>query len=586
MSVMSQADQQWSREQFGNMGDGFINWVDQNPHLYKTYVTDRQAAGASTDLRYVYDLWRKPPDSAPATPTSASTSSSAGASNISDTAQVVPGTPQADNQMNIVDYAGQLATNPSLGLTKDDPSTPQNESMFMQDQIKDIDENAAGTNVNGTDPKYQMDPSGTNVTPETVQNTSTAAEVDPRTAQTYDAQQTQQNVEQNAQMTGAQGQVSNQAQIDPPQIDIDSIGTGLNPDGSMNQVGNALNQAAQQDLNTVDPKATLKGQLDILQSEFVGQNGEAKIPSWAAATARSVQKIAAFKGMTGSAATSAMSQALLEASVGVAQQDAAFFQTLTIKNLDNRQQQTINKANVLARMEEVNADARLTAAIQNSKAFLEMDMKNLDNQQQANLVNTQNRVQSILEDAKSENASRLFGAQSQNEMDQFYDQLNTNIRQFNSAQTNGMAQFNTGEVNSAKKFNAELETSREKFYQEMQYNIDMANAKWRQTVTLTESQQQFEAAATDVKNMLGLSVEQLNQLWDRSDALLDYVWKSAESEADRKNRLVLQQMANDSASNLASLQAQGQASAGIGSILGSVAGKIAGSDAFTGWLFG
>lgn len=500
-----------------------------------------------------------------------------GASNISDTTQIVPGVPQADNQMNVVDYAGQLVTDPSKGLTKDNPDTPQNESMFMQDHLQDIDENAEGTNIDGSDPKYQNDPGALNQN--AAQGTaSTAQEIDPRQAATYEAQQTQDNVTQNGQATAAQGQVSQGSQVTAPQIDIESIGTGLNPDGSMNQVGQALQEYAQQDLNAVDPKATLKGQIEILQSEFTGPNGEPKIPMWAAATARNVSKIAAFKGMTGTAATAAMSQALMEASLGIAQQDAAFFQTLTIKNLDNKQQQTINRANVLARMEELNQDARTVAAIQNSKAFLEMDLKNLDNAQQAEILNAQNRVQAILEDAKAENTARLFAAQSENDMAKFYDGLNESIRRFNASQLNEMSQFNAGEQNSMSKFNAELENSREKFYQEMQFNIDLANAKWRQTVTLTENEQAFEAAATDVKNMLGLSVEQLNQIWDRSDALLDYIWKSSENDLDRKNKLAQIQLQGN-------LQQQSDSSRGIGSIFGTLLGNVVGSDQFLNWLF-
>jgi len=105
-----------------------------------------------------------------------------------------------------------------------------------------------------------------------------------------------------------------------------------------------------------------------------------------------------------------------------------------------------------------------------------------------------------------------------------------------------MSQFNVGEVNQANQFNASLENAREQFYMNMQYAVDSANAKWRQTVTLTNSEMEFQAAATDVKNMLGLTTEALNQLWDRSDSLLDYAWKEGENEKDREHRLELAKM--------------------------------------------
>ena len=171
-----------------------------------------------------------------------------------------------------------------------------------------------------------MNPTGVQASTSTVSNTAQASEVNPQQAQGYTADTTADKVAQQD-MTAAQGQVDPRANVEAPQIDMKGTATGTNEDGSINYTGQALQDYASQGLNTVDPKATLKGQLDELQSEFVGPSGEPKIPAWAAGAARSVSRIAAFKGMTGTAATAAMAQALHEASVTVAQQDAQFFQT-------------------------------------------------------------------------------------------------------------------------------------------------------------------------------------------------------------------------------------------------------------------
>lgn len=418
--------------------------------------------------------------------------------------------------------------------------------------------------VNKDDPAYQMDADKLNQTASTVEANQVAQVeqiVDPREAPTTQVQTTQQNVTDNAQVQAAQGQVRQEAIIDPPQLDVNATARGEN------EVGKALDDFASQDLNSVDSKATLKGQLDILQSEFVGPTGEPKIPSWAAGVARNVSKIAAFKGMTGTAATAAMSQALLEASVSVAQQDTQFFQTLTLQNLNNEQASIINKANVLSKMDLANLDSRMAAAVQNSKNFMDMDLTNLSNEQQAQVINAQSRFQSILEDAKMVNTARMFDTSNQIEMDKFYDQLNTGISQFNATQSNSMLQFNSSETNQMKQFNATMETQREQFYREMQYNIDVANAKWRQTVTLTNNQNKFDAVSRDVQNTVDMSKEQLNQLWDRSDALLDYLWKSSENELDRKQRLAEIKLQGDMSESSAS-------SAGLGSIFGTVFGNL------------
>ena len=496
-------------------------------------------------------------------------------------ASVVPGTANKNDpsQINVVDYASQVATNPALAFVKDNPATPRvNESMSNVDHLDTNQEIKTMTDkglIDGTANKFQMDADAISVDPTAV------AGVDQLTANGYDVATTQEQVAQN-EMTGAVGTVSDEAQItDVPQVDLQGIGTGVNADGSVSYTGQALKNFAVQDFtnivdtstvagklladslgqgNYTDAKATLKGQLDILQGEFIDPaTGEPKIPSWAAATSRNVSKIAAFKGMSGSAATAAMAQALLEASIPIAQADSTFFQTLTVQNLNNKQQSIINTANTLAKFEQTNVDNRMAAAIQNSKAFLEMDMANLSNEQQAKVINNQARVQSILEDAKAQNAERLFVADSQNELDKFYQTLNTQIATHNSTQT-----F------EADKYNADMEDSRERFYKEMQYNISIANAKWRQAVQLQEDTQQHEAATTDVKNLFDMSVNQLNQIWERSDSLLDYAWKSSESEKDRKAQLAL-----------AALQGEMAADAATTEALGLLAGTFVGSDFFS-----
>jgi hypothetical protein len=386
-------------------------------------------------------------------------------------------------------------------------------------------------------------------------NTTMANATEASQATGYDAALSADQIAANGQANAQQGTTSDGSLIEADQLDLQGGATGTNADGTTNFVGQALNNAATQGLgqiidtttvsgrllaqamgegNYVDAKATMQGQLEMLSEQFVDSNGEPKIPTWAAGISRNVSRIAAFKGMTGSAATAAMSQAIMEASLPIAQQDAQFFQTTTLKNLDNRQQMAITKANVLSKMEMVNLDARMNAAVNNSKAFLAMDLQNLDNRQQTEIVNTQARVQAILEDSKAKNAARLFTADSENDFTKFYDELNSQVEMFNSEQNNAMERFNVGEDNAAEQFNATLENSRETFYKEMQYNVDLSNARWRQTVETEETAMNFKAAQFDIENIVNVNREALNRMWDREDALLDYTWKSSEGEQNRK----------------------------------------------------
>lgn len=540
------------------------SWNLENDKLayYQKYGTMNGyvvGKGTETDLfnnpdRFTYDTTTTGTDTGTGTGTGTDTGTDTGTTTAGSTelAQVVSGTTVGDTQMNVSDYAGQIAVDPQLAFT---------DEMILADSVPDItDEQIASGEMADAEPLGATPYATTS----TVDEVALAAQVDPREAVGYDAATTYDQVSQ-IDMEAAQGTVSQQAQIVAPQIDIDATARGEN------EVGKALQASAILDLNDVDSRATLKGQINILQDEFVDDEGNPIVPSWASGLARQVSRIAAFKGMTGTAATEAMSNALLEASISIAEQDAKFFQTVTLTNLTNKQQTTINRANVLAQMDMANLDARTTAAVENAKNFMAMDLANLNNEQQARLINTQQRFQSILEDAKAINAARLFEADAANEMAKFYDELNAAIDQYNAGQINAMAQFNANELNETSQFNATLEDSREKFYREMQYNIDLANAEWRQSIVELETQMAFEAAAFDTKNMVDVSQEALNRIWDRSDALLDYIWKSTENQLDR-----------DSAISIAKIQADSdkyQADSddtGFMDILGAVAGALAG----------
>ena len=420
-----------------------------------------------------------------------------------------------------------------------------------------------GTTLDPTAAQYQMTQNALNQPVATAGFADTASAPMVQQAQTFDTVTSTDRITDIGQAQAATGDVRPEAVVDAPMVDMQGLATGVNIDGTTNFVGEALGQAATQNISNVidtttvsgkllaqslgegnytDARATLQGQMEILSSQFTGPTGEPTIPTWAAGAARNVSRIAAFKGVTGTAATAAMSQAIMEASIPIAQQDATFFQTITQQNLDNRQQATINTANILSRMQLADLDNRMQAAVVNSSNFMQMDMANLSNEQQSEIINTQSRVQSILQESNEANAARLFGANAQNDFAKFYSQLGTQIEQFNATQRNNMSQFNAGAINDNNQFNATIENQREQFYRDMQFNVDIANAKWRQTIETTNTQMQFQAAATDVQNMFALSTESLNRIWDRADAELDYAWKTSENELDRQNRIVVQEM--------------------------------------------
>jgi hypothetical protein len=481
-------------------------------------------------------------------------------------APAAPATPDlealtAEDILKMAEDAGIVSSNEDIQAMIDDPAAYlDGKGMTLSDLITLNDPNAAGTNLDPNNPNYELG-DAPYYDPETVDTTETVKDEGKGTVSLYNAS-TVTNLMggESTTVDAVTGEVTDNMLVDPDdvKIDIDGIGAG---EGVL---GEALNDFASQDISNIidtstvagkllaqklgegnytDAKATVLGQMKIISAEFKDSNGNPRIPEWAQGLSREAGRAMAFKGITGSAGVELMSNALMQATLGVAEKDAAFFQTVSLKNLDNRQQSIINKANVLAQFEVANLDARQAALVNNAKAFLQMDLTNMNNRQQAEVINTQSMVQALFTDQAAINAQRLFTAETNNDFEKFYDQLSVNVGQFNATQMNSMSQFNAGAKNTAMQFNSEMENQRQQFYANMQYNIDVANAKWRQTVETENNRLTFEAASTDVKNMLNISQEGMNQIWDRLDSIFDNIWKSAENELSREAQIIAAEIA-------------------------------------------
>ena len=491
----------------------------------------------------------------------------------------------------ISDASGMAASNEQVaGIANDPTGFMAERGLNLSDVAPQVDPNAAGTNIDPNDPRFALnydtsyDPALAEA--ERVKAVAARTAVDATTA------------DATGRVAGAAftvdpvtGEVRREALVNADDIvaDTQGLATGRNADGSINYTGMALNEAATLNIsrlidtstaagkllastlgegNYTDAKATILGQMDIISKEFKDSNGNPKIPVWGQSVAREINRTIAFTGVTGTAAQAAVANAMMEATLGIAESEAQFFQTATLQNLSNRQQAVINKANVLAQIEVANLNAREAAAVNNAKTFLQMDLTNLANEQQAEVINKQARVDALFTATAEENVNRRFNITNDMDMAQFYDTMAFQAETFNADAKNAMARFNAGERNAASQFGIQQESVRQQFEANMAYNIDAANAKWRQAVELENTRITFEAASTDVKNALGLSTEALNRIWDRVDSQLDYIWRSTEADEQRDYDLLIAEM------GAAGAAAQAKAS-GRGSIWGSIIGGIA-----------
>ena len=494
-----------------------------------------------------------------------------------------PGAVSAEDILKMATDAGlDVAQKDMAAIIADPEAWLSSRGLKIEDLLPTLDADAAGTNLDPYDARYGLGEDPT-VSTKTAGTAQTVGEVTNPGAETFTASTAADKLDASTKVNAATGKIDDDNLVNADDIEIDvaaeNAGTGV--------LGNSLDDFASQNISTIidtstpagkllaerlgngnytDHKATILGQMEIISAEFKDSNGDPKIPAWAQAMVRDTQKTIAFSGISGTAATAAYANAVMEATLGVADKEAAFFQTITVANLDNRQEAIINKAKILANFELGNLSARETSAVTNAKAFLEMDLKNLTNEQQAEVIDKQAVVQALFEDQKAINAQRLFTAESENDFAKFYDELNSAIERHNSTEMNTIERFNAGEINTVRQFNAEMSDSRDRFSSEMQYNIDVSNAKWRQTVETTNTQMIFEAVGQDVKNTLDISQEAQNRLWDSIDNLLDYIFKGADNEATRDAEILAAQiraMSNSGSSSSGKYQA-------IGSIVGGI----------------
>ena len=478
--------------------------------------------------------------------------------------------------------AGMDVSNTEIETILADPAAwLKTKGVNLSDLDISMDANTVGTNIDPNDPNLALGDAVT-VTTEEVSDTSVVSDVDTATATGYETESVVDQLGTDESTANAiVGEISENALVDAADIEIDIESV---MDGS-SVLGNALDEFARQDISRVidsstvqgkllidklmaegklytDSKQTIIGQSKIISAEFKDSQGNAIIPNWLQSVARSTSKTMAFSGMTGSAANEVMANALMEATLGVAEKEATYFQTVGNMNLTNKQEAIVNKNLALVQFMEFNASAREAAAINNANNFLKMDLTNLDNENKAEILNTQIYVDSLTHDSTEKNVASRFLADETNENARYYDNLNAQIEIHNTTQLNSIKKFNAGEVNDTREFNATIEDGRQQFYADMMYDVSVANAKWHQTVETKNTQLEFDAASADATAALDITKEGMAVLWDRVDNMLDYIWKGANNEADRDAMILA-----------AEIQAQsnsGGSSGGFWSAIGSL----------------
>ena len=297
----------------------------------------------------------------------------------------------------------------------------------------------------------------------------------------------------------------------------------------------ALATAATQQL---DPRATTRYQLEEL---FKGIEAGGPPPVWASPAVRKVSAIMQQRGLgSSSMAAAATMQAMMESGITIAAQDAQKYATIQLQNLSNEQQATLQNAATMAAMDMANLNNRQQAAVSNAKAFLSLDLQNLTNEQQSNTISYQAKAQALLTDSAAQNAAKQFNAKSENEINTFFSELGLSVESANVARKTAIDQYNVGQTQAARQFNATMQANQESFNANMRKEIDQSNAVWRRTVNTSNTANQNEANRQNALNLLSISQNALNNLWQVYRDKAAWSVKISESAADRAHNAALQ----------------------------------------------
>ena len=300
--------------------------------------------------------------------------------------------------------------------------------------------------------------------------------------------------------------------------------------------------------------STVRGQLTRLSNDFEG----GQVPPWAEGAVAAATQIMAARGISSSGiAQSAITSALMNTMIPIAQADAninAEFQRL---NLNNRQQ----------------------AQVQNAANLLTSDIKDIDNTQQVALFNTGNRVQSLFNDQSEVNAARRINSASVNQTQQFFSGLQQQVLNTNAAQKTAISQFNAGQANALEQFRATQALNASEFNARNYTAIKQANTQWFRQVNTANTaainaENQFNA--TNILNRSNTALNNQLQLY-RDKA--DFIFNASQNDAQRQNNLAIATLQAE-----ATLSAAKEGSGGgsffsaAGGILGSIFGSFAGSE--------
>lgn len=221
------------------------------------------------------------------------------------------------------------------------------------------------------------------------------------------------------------------------------------------------------------------------------QDVEAGNAPWADAAARKADQLMLKRGVGASTmAGAAISQAILEAAMPIAQYDAGVHGQMDIQNLRNRQE-------------------------------------------------------AMLSNVAAQNAAAQFNASNTQELDTFMAEMRDRVLRFNAEQMNQMEQFNVDQANAVNMFYDKMQNETDKFISENKLAIAKSNAEWRRTINLTNTAAENAALQQNVQNRFNLSQQAVAEMWQRARDVFNWANETSENAKDRAFKVALYTLQRD-----------------------------------------
>jgi hypothetical protein len=398
----------------------------------------------------------------------------------------------------------------------------------------------------------------------------------------------------------AQGEVSEEAQVQAAQMDPTSTQVGTIPAAQIEeatrveapqsrtlQSGEMIEAAAdarkatafveEVQAATANPSAaaTVKGQLDNLMADF----DEGQTPAWAAGALRNATAQMAARGLSSSSmAGQALIQAAMESALPIAQADAATTAQFEITNLSNRQsramlaaqqraefmgmefdqqfQARVANASKISDIANMNFNAEQQIALENARMAQTVDLANLSNRQamviaEASQIasletqNLNNRQQASVQNAQAFLQMDLTNLANEQQTELFKSQQNIQALLSDQASENAARQFNASSQTQVDQFNTSLASQISQFNTTQSNAMNQFNAEQTNVVGKFNAEVQNQRDQFNAQNQL--LVEQSNAQWRRQVATLD---TAAVNAANQFNATAVLDISNTAYANL------------------------------------